>query len=831
MAQIPKPAGWIGPFGAKFDDRKNNQFSKGDQIYWHKQSGQNIPAYTADDPKAPRPPRPPGSAAPKSSSGVRATTGGNVGPNLEPPAGMKLVPKPDGWRGPFPANRNHARFSKGKYKEGDLIYWNGKSGAEGQNLPAFVPQDFDLGNSGDEFDMSGGGGSVDDLVDRFHGTQRPSPEQVRIPPENMTEFNQEIENRFTQGNENIMVNALAGTGKTTMLKHLASYIKPGEKWLYLVFNKKNQVESQTEFPRGVKVQTTHAFLGEVLKGVDQSFGGGTNLPPPSWKKETKLQKLADNRDITPLSWPECPESVNKEVQSTRVNPETGKKEKIKGRYETIMESPWHGAARRKAITIASRAKAAALDPNDPGIEAQIEALVEKYSLDTDVAKPNSKKQPSNPKKITEDIIKKAAEFLRLSQPRVADEYMPYAAGYRDQDDTLWYAATHADQINWNVNPRYDVILMDEVQDFNNCQIIMARKLKESGARVIAVGDPNQGMYLFRGADGDAFNKLQDVIGAGDSAPLPINFRSGGNILDWVNQNTHVDNMQYPDQNAGQGEVWADGGTHEPVGYEDFMFKMMEEWDQGGKLDHDTSMIARTNAPLAHAALTFLKNNINFQIVGVDLSKEIVVLMKKVLGNRNAGTLPLDEFMEDLIQYSESCQKMWANRISKLAELKEVRAYTGVLQAVYEHLAETGFRDSEDSPPIETAGAFGNWIHSRLGGVNENNVEDMKAMEERKKAEPGSFVTLTTAHKAKGLEYDRAFLMKPSQFDPESDMVRTEDEAQQEKNAWYVAATRAKKILMVSGDDEPDAQGSDDESALDGQPQDVLGGDPKKMRMF
>lgn len=818
MAQIPRPAGWAGPFGAKFDD-KQNRFSKGDQIYWNKQSGsagQNMPAYTADDPKAPRPPRYSGVTAPRTSAGVRNTPGGNLEtpPAGGIPAGMKLVPKPDGWRGPFAAKFND---NNGRFKKGDMIYWDGQRG--GQSVPAFVPEDMDIG------DPLSDGGNVDDMVDKIHGVSRPSLEQVRIPTQNMTEFNQEIENRFTQGRDNIMVNALAGTGKTTMLKHLSSFIKPGEKWLYLVFNKKNQLESQNEFPKGVTVMTTHSFLGKLLGGTDKELGGGTRLPPPSWKKETKLSKLADNRQVTPLEWPESSQSSPIEMPVYKINAD-GKKEKT-GQTERIMSSPWHGAARRRAINIASRAKSAALNPNDPDIEQQIAELVERYALDTDVAKPNSKKQPE--KDFTEDIIKKAAEFLKLSQPKAADQYMPYASGVRDQDDTLWYAAVHADQINWNMG--YNVVLMDEVQDFNNCQIIMAKKLREAGARVIAVGDPNQGMYLFRGADGDAFNKLQETIGAGDSAPLPINFRSGGNILDWVNQNTHVDNMQYPKQNAGQGEVWAKGGTHEPLGYEDFMHKMMGEWDNSSKFDHDTAMIARTNAPLAHAALTFLKNNINFQIVGVDLSKEIIDLIKKVT-NGKANDVPLDKFMEDLAQYSEKCQKMWANKISKLDELKEVRAYAGVLQAVYEHLAAQDFRDGENSPQIQTAGALGNWVYARLGGVNENSFDDMKAMEERKKAEPGSFITLTTAHKSKGLEYDRAFLMKPSQFDPESDMVRTEDEAQQERNAWYVAATRAKKVLMVSGDEEPDAQSGNSDDALDASPEDQQ--NPymtKKMRMF
>ena len=80
---------------------------------------------------------------------------------------------------------------------------------------------------------------------------RPSPESCRFPPEFMNEYTQKIQDRFLNTNKGMCLSALAGTGKTSNLKHLASFIKPGEKWLYLVFNKKNQVESVNEFPNGV----------------------------------------------------------------------------------------------------------------------------------------------------------------------------------------------------------------------------------------------------------------------------------------------------------------------------------------------------------------------------------------------------------------------------------------------------------------------------------------------------------------------------------------------------------------------------------------------------
>ena len=69
-----------------------------------------------------------------------------------------------------------------------------------------------------------------------------------LPDERMSEEQKLIDKKFESlinnpAQSHIMINALAGSGKTTMLKHLAwKYGHEGQKWLYLVFNTKNKVE-------------------------------------------------------------------------------------------------------------------------------------------------------------------------------------------------------------------------------------------------------------------------------------------------------------------------------------------------------------------------------------------------------------------------------------------------------------------------------------------------------------------------------------------------------------------------------------------------------------
>jgi superfamily I DNA/RNA helicase len=611
---------------------------------------------------------------------------------------------------------------------------------------------------------------------------RPSPQSCRLHPQHINQYVEKIQNKFNQTKENFMIDALAGTGKTTNLKHLASFIKPGEKWLYLVFNKKNQVESVAEFPAGVSVMTTHAFLGQVLAKNGKSVGGNTMLPPMG-AKWTRINRVLDK--MVDLTWPNGP---NSKLNFTNKNGDR--------------QSPFNYKAKNITIKLASLAKNTAHDPNDPNIKKQLKNLIDKNAIDTDI----STEKTMQDRDYTPDIIEKAIELMKTTMVGALPKNLNLGeiAEMRDQDDTLWYAALNADHIRWDVPVKYNVVLMDEVQDFNRCQLIMAKKLKEAGARVIGVGDPNQAMYLFRGSDAEAFHDLKKIIGGeqpGESLSLPINFRSDGNLIDWVNKNTHVNNLQYPDAKKGKGEVYAAGGTHPPIGYRTFMDQIQKEWQAAGdtkKLKQETCMICRTNAPLAHAALQLLKSGVNFEIVGKDLSKNLTDYIKKVTWNKPQGT-DIDDLPSKLGDFYTEADRKWGHKIAKKDELKEMEEYTETLNSVLEYLSEKDYKETPESRPMQTAKDFMDWIEVKMGGKNPDSIEDMKAL---KAKDPLSFVTLTTAHKCKGLQWGRVFLMKPKAYDPENPKNKTEEQKQQERNCWYVAGTRGKNSLYVSMDDEP-----------------------------
>jgi hypothetical protein len=260
--------------------------------------------------------------------------------------------------------------------------------------------------------------------------QRPSPEDVKIKPEHMTEYNKAIEHQFLNGIDqvtgkpsNIVINALAGTGKTTMLKHLSSFIKPGERWLYLVFNKRNQVESEFKFPAGVDVKTTHSYLADVLKKSGKDVGSLTTLPPQG-KRIVRVREILDH--VTPSDWP------NTDLI-------------YKDRKTGMWKSPFHNKAKRAVVAIVDKAKAYALNPADPGFQQNVMEMVNRLKIDTDVS---TERVPAD-RDYTPDILEKVVEILKMTLPNALPnegELAPLAR-MRDHDDTLWYAALYADQIH------------------------------------------------------------------------------------------------------------------------------------------------------------------------------------------------------------------------------------------------------------------------------------------------------------------------------------------------------------------------------------------------
>lgn len=340
-----------------------------------------------------------------------------------------------------------------------------------------------------------------------------------IPDELMSDEQRAIDEEFGRmmsgdGPPHMMISALAGSGKTTILKHLAwKYGRPGDKWLYLVFNKKNQSEAVEKFPSFVDVRTTNGFLGEVLK--DKS--NFEKIPQTdriaslaNFSKEEGAGRLEKARLV--LDGPQFSKlMVDLGIPENFDVSEYGKAGKT---INSLMRSIRY-SFKEQTLTLTNLAKSFALDPrNRDALREGLTKILDSYDFDTILesvkeriasykgqygvlvrqALNNIMKYDFMRKNYKDEILSATEWLLDTTMPHATDQQhrmgsMQHDLGqYRDFNDDLWYTSTFADQINW---PKYKVVLADETQDFNANQEVMLNKLAQAGAKIVAVGDPQQ----------------------------------------------------------------------------------------------------------------------------------------------------------------------------------------------------------------------------------------------------------------------------------------------------------------------------------------------------
>ena len=705
--------------------------------------------------------------------------------------------------------------------------------------------------------------------------------------------NRKIEERFKEMLESptvnhMMINALAGSGKTTMLKHLAWKFGPTKNpWLYLVFNTKNKIDAQKVFPKFVDVQTTNGFLGHLLKN---QIGRG-NIPPtirmPSGADKsqgyTKIRALTDTDDFKEFALEVCNlpniKNYDKNYLDTvmtasskmpKVIIDTYKKDIKDGMSEhdaflklvkTIKTNDkidknnfyYNGSNVRKAynkivddaIILASRLKASGFNPEpedgfgDKTPEQYIQEIMgQRYwnfeqqtifqnnleknyppfarnRIVDDIARSRNTYSHYNYSDEDMDAVYKLAYWLLLrSVPGNISHEIEIAGKkfdlgkVRDLDDDIWLPALYANKISW---PKFDVILVDEAQDFNINQQIVIKNLAEQGANIVAVGDPNQAIYRFRGADTTAFSALSSILSNMSEnkdveKTLTRNFRSTGEILDYVNKVSVVKNLKAGKSFSFPGIITED--TKFPQVLNQLVQEKEREKNDPDYKMPETAFISRTNDSLTNVAAELLARNIPYLIIGHDDLSDNLIKLPKLLGIDESEYENIDimEYEERVNKYYKKLEKEATVDPKKLGALARLGS---TLQMFF--LISHNFLSDKDYK--HNLGGFMRWLKDRSGDIkldSENENEVKKAIE--KKEEKNS-VILTTAHRSKGAEFDRVYLLRRDLFGSKVDKkhkdipdLAHEEDNLQEDNMFYVALTRAiKELHVLSLKDQPGVQ--------------------------
>lgn len=286
-----------------------------------------------------------------------------------------------------------------------------------------------------------------------------------------------------------------------------------------------------------------------------------------------------------------------------------------------------------------------------------------------------------------------------------------------------------------MRPRFDLMVADECQDLTVAQLELALGSLSKTGRFCAVGDNRQAIYAFRGADCESLDRLKKELNATELALMTTRrccqsvVREAQKIV--PNFVAHEENPE------GEVKALAAGKLLDTVGYGDFI-------------------LSRANAPLLTYAMKLLKAGRRARIAGKNIGDGLKAIVRKLAKNDARNSVPAligrlgawrdREIARALKIDNEDRREVRVNFIDDQFEMLQNLAQEAVSVGAIEANIDALFTDN---------------------GLGDAGV-----------------VTLSSVHRAKGLEADKVFLL--------ADTFRSGSE--EEDNIRYVAITRAKKEL-------------------------------------
>jgi DNA helicase II / ATP-dependent DNA helicase PcrA len=303
------------------------------------------------------------------------------------------------------------------------------------------------------------------------------------------------------------------------------------------------------------------------------------------------------------------------------------------------------------------------------------------------------------------------------------------AASRDVDTTIDW-----DDMIWLPNVldlrpfEYDRVFVDEAQDTNPAQVEMIERALGRSGRLVSIGDDRQAIYGWRGAD---LSAMQDADA--DHLQLPVCYRCGKSIVRLAQQ--LVPDIQ-PWSGAPEGNV--------ERRYNEELENLLKPGD---------FVLSRTNGPLMGLWLRLITMGKPARILGRSAGSGLAAFVKR----SQAGTV------SQLVAYTDR----WLQ--AEIARLEAANRST------------------------DTARDTAVCVKYLSGGVDSIDLV-LRRIDEvfTQNADRPERITLSTVHKAKGLERTRVFLLGRSFcWRPQ----------REEQNIFYVAVTRARQSLTLVGDED------------------------------
>lgn len=415
--------------------------------------------------------------------------------------------------------------------------------------------------------------------------------------------------------------------------------------------------------------------------------------------------------------------------------------------------------------------------------------------------------------------------------------------------------------------RFKYIMVDEYQDTNTAQFQLIRLLAEGNRNICVVGDDDQSIYKFRGANIRNILDFEKVYPDATVIRLEQNYRSTQNVLDAANAVIR--------NNVGRKSktLWTDRGTGNRIhfrqfdnAYEEAEFiadDVNRKIKNGEVQAKDCAVLFRTNAQVRLLEERFVVEGIPYDVVGgtnfyarreikdllaylktIDNGRDdlavrrIINIPKRGIGATTIAKVQDYAEMHEISFYDALCRVDEINGIGKAAE--KIRGFVNMIQVFRSSLPTYGLKglmkdildttdyiremDVNDEEDAQNRIDNIEELLSKITAYEEENdfptlgqfleevalVADIDHLEE-----DDNRVLLMTLHGAKGLEFSHVYLAGMEDGIFPSYMTITADdsaEMEEERRLAYVGITRAKddltlcyaKMRMVRGETQMNA---------------------------
>lgn len=474
-----------------------------------------------------------------------------------------------------------------------------------------------------------------------------------------------------------VIEAVAGSGKTTTIVEAARRLPFDAEGCFVAFNKAIAEELKRRLPASVPAMTLNAMGNRAWKNFIGKFA-----EVDGYKVADLIRQMTSNTDRDFVA------DVKKMVDLAK-----GQGIVPGNAYTT----PWGGVA-RGLIQDTDQAWQDLMDEHD---------ITFKYP-----------RQESDALMLARDVL---IESIRSSRDTI------------DFNDQLYLPVVFGAPFK-----KYDVLFVDEAQDVNAIQLVMIERSLATDGRLIAVGDPDQAIYGFRGAGTESISIIRRRFNA-KILPLHVSYRCPVEVV--KKARNYVSHILHRDD-APAGKV-----TYLGLNWSSDDFRPTDV------------ILCRNNAPLISMAFRLIRQGIGVKVLGRDIGRGLVSLVNKL------KPLNTNDLRNKLLDYLTKETKKLAGKSDQIARLED--------------RVQTLFVFVNALPPLTPVETLTSQI-AKLFATDDTGDKQL--------------LTLSTVHKAKGGEWPRVFILNADLM-PAPWVQPDTWQYEQEVHLQYVAVTRAQEELI------------------------------------